>query len=137
MRSWVCCLLILSGCATGRAGAEPSPAAGPPPRSLTAIDAGDEPGGNADFRLIAAHAAQPYAPAVRNELIDFLARHPNHHQRSSAAAMLTGVLLLQGDVKLAKTALDENEALLPSSDRDFFGGLCAARLQDPRHALDL
>lgn len=136
MRLCLSALLVFAGCASARASADRSQAIAPA-RSATAIDAGDEPGGDADFRLVAARAANPYDPATRASLRDFLARHPHHHQRPAAVSMLSGVLLVQGDARAAKTVLAENDAFLSSAERDFWGGICAGQLRDAARALAL
>ncbi len=136
MRWCVLTLLLVAGCASARAGADRSPVVAPP-RSLTAIDAGGQPGGDADFRLVAARASAPYDPATRAALVDFLARHPHHHRRQAAVSMLAGVLLLQGDAPTAKRLLEENDSFVTNAERDFWGGLCAGQLREPERALNL
>jgi branched-chain amino acid transport system substrate-binding protein len=137
MRFCVSGLLLLVGCASAHASADAPEAALAPVRSSTAIDAGDEPGGDADFRLVATRAANPYEPAARAGLEDFLARHPHHHRRPAAVAMLAGVLLLQGDPAATQRLLEENDTLLLSMERDFFLGLDKGQLHDYGQALEL
>jgi ABC-type branched-subunit amino acid transport system substrate-binding protein len=137
MRFRVWGLLLLVGCASAHANAdrlldEPTPA-----RSSTAIDAGDQPGGDADFRLVAARAANPYQPAARAALEDFLARHPHHHRRPAAVAMLAGVLLLQGDAMAAKRMIEENDADFEPMERELFTGIDKGQLHDYGQALSL
>jgi len=136
MRFRVSGLLLLVGCASAHASADKL-LEEPAPRSSTAIDAGDEPGGDADFRMVAARAANPYEPAARAGLEDFLARHPHHHQRPAAAAMLAGVLLLQGDAAAAKRMIEENDSYLEPMERELFTGLDKGLLHDYGQALGL
>jgi len=137
MRICVPSLLLLVGCASAQARTDKPGEFLPLPLGPTALDAGDDPGGDADFRLIAHRASNPYDPGARSELEAFLANHPNHHQRPAAVAMLAGVLLMQGDAASAKNLLDGNASYLPSQEREFFGGLCASQLHDPARALDV
>jgi branched-chain amino acid transport system substrate-binding protein len=137
MRICVPGVLFVMGCASANAGADKPLAAVAPPPSLTAIDAGDQPGGDADFRLVAARAASPYDPETKASLENFLARHPYHHQRPAAVAMLAGVLLMQREPATAKALLDQNLTMLPGMERDFFLGLEAGQLKEPARALDL
>jgi ABC-type branched-subunit amino acid transport system substrate-binding protein len=136
MRLCLSVLLVFAGCASARASADRSQGLAPV-RSSTAIDAGDQPGGDADFRLIAARASSPYDPATRASLADFLARHPHHHSRPAAVSMLAGVLLLQDDAQAAKRLLEENDAFLTNAERELWGGICAGKLRDAERAMTL
>lgn len=126
-------LVFLVGCASAHAsstGFERSPgapdAAGP--ARLATIDAGDDLGGDADFRDVA-NRAQGADPATARALLQgFLDHHPHHHQRPTAVALLTSAMLAMHDAQAAKALLDDNSSFLPASDRDFLMGLCEARL---------
>ena len=137
MRLRISSLLLLVGCASAHASADDPQIAPPPAPSPTVVDAGADPGGDADFRVIAARAANPYEPASRAGLEGFLAHHPHHHQRPAAVAMLAGVLLVQGDAASAKALLEDNATFLAPMEREFFGGLCAGQLRDHGHALEM
>lgn len=138
MRFCVLGLLLLAGCATAHASADKPQGPDPLAVSLAAVDAGNDPGGDADLRVIANRASTAaYEPAARAGLEAFLAHHPHHHQRPVAVAMLAGVLLLQGDASAAKILLDDNATFLTAVERDFFGGLCASRLRDHARALEM
>ncbi len=105
--------------------------------SASAVDAGGDLGGDADFREVANRAMTGDAPAARAALEGFLLNHPHHHQRPAAVAMLAGVLLGLGDAPSAKALLDENAALLDGQERVFLTGLCEARLGHYEQALSL
>ena len=142
-------MVLLTGCATARADAErqpvpapateaePTPAQASAPASATAIDAGSDPGGDADFRAVANRAMTADAPAARAALEAFLVHHPHHHQRPSAVTMLAGVLLGLGETAATKALLDENAGLLAAQERDFLTGLCEGRTGNSAHALAL
>lgn len=142
MRPWISRALflvgcLLAGCASAHASAEgprtPAPEPGPP----APVDAGEDLGGDADFRAIVNRAKSGDVSAVRPDLQGFLAHHPHHAQRPAAVAMLAGALLLEDNVGAARTLLDDNASLLPAMERDFFGGICAARLRDVDRSLEL
>jgi len=141
MRFSAWCMVFLSGCASAHATAEgpktlePGPKAAP--SGASAIDAGSDPGGDADFRVLANRAMTGDAPAARAALEGFLLHHPHHHQRPAAVTMLAGVLLRLDDTTAAKTLLDENASVLATQEHDFLFGLCEGRLGNHARALDL
>ncbi|MBN2576335.1 MAG: penicillin-binding protein activator [Deltaproteobacteria bacterium] len=137
MRFGVLGFLLLLGCASTQASADKPLEPLPPAQGLAGIGGAGDPGGDADFRVVANRAANVYDPGARASLEAFLLHHPHHHQRPAAAAMLIGVLLLQGDAPAAKTVLDDNTAYLPAAEREFFDGLCAGQLLDHARALSL
>jgi ABC-type branched-subunit amino acid transport system substrate-binding protein len=137
MRLYVSGLLLLVGCASAPARADKPLEPLPPAQGLAGLDGGADPGGDADFRVVANRAANVYEPGARASLEGFLLHHPYHHQRPAAAAMLTGVLLLQGDAAAAKSVLDDNTTYLPAVEHDFFAGVCAGQLLDYARALAL
>jgi hypothetical protein len=93
-----------------------------------ALDAGDDLGGDADFRDVA-NKAQAAAPATaRARLEAFLVHHPHHHQRPAAVAMLAAAMVATGDGASAKTLLVDNGSYLPATDRDFLMGLSEGQL---------
>jgi ABC-type branched-subunit amino acid transport system substrate-binding protein len=130
MRSSTGALLFLLGCASARANVDRPVGeidASAPPR-MTSIDAGEDLGGDADFRDVAnkAHASDPASARARLEA--FLVHHPHHHQRGAAVAMLAAVMLGTNDAVSAKKLIEDNGSFLPNTDRDFLTGLCEARL---------
>jgi branched-chain amino acid transport system substrate-binding protein len=140
MRFSVWCLVLLSGCASAHANPEPQTPASIPvtePDSSPAVDAGGDPGGDADFRAVSSRAMAADAPAARAALESFLVHHPHHHQRPAAVTMLAGVLLGMGDTAAANTLLGENATLLPTPERDLLSGLCQGRLGNQATALAL
>ena len=137
MRFSAWCVVLLSGCASAHANTEKPPASVPAATSTPALDAGDDPGGDADFREVANRAATGDGPAARAALEGFLAHHPHHHQRPAAVTMLAGVLLGLGDGAATKTLLDENGTLLATQEREFLTGLCQSRLGNHARALGL
>jgi ABC-type branched-subunit amino acid transport system substrate-binding protein len=143
MRSSAWCIFLLTGCASAHANPEvqlPASAPTPEPDHAPVVDAGSDPGGDADFRAVANRANQTMtadAPAARAALEGFLVHHPHHHERPAAVAMLAGVLLGMGDTAAAKTLLDENAALLATQELDFLTGLCQGRLGNQANALGL
>ena len=123
-------LLFLVGCASTHAKAGNPPAAidaGVAPRGPVP-DAGDDLGGDADFRDIANQANGSDSGTARARLEGFLFHHPHHHQRPAAVAMLAAVLLGVGDGAASKQLLVENASFLPTADRDFLAGLCEGQL---------
>lgn len=129
MRSPLLALLFLLGCASMRANADRPVGqvdAATPPR-MTGIDAGEDLGGDADFRDVANKAASDPASA-RARLEAFLLHHPHHHQRGTAVVMLSAVLLGTNDAAAAKKLIEDNGSFLPATDRDFLTGLCEAGL---------
>jgi ABC-type branched-subunit amino acid transport system substrate-binding protein len=134
-------MVLLSGCASLHVTAQKPQGSDLTPAPLASgsliIDAGDDLGGDADFREVANRAMVADAPAARAALEGFLVHHPHHHQRPIAVTMLAGVLLGQGNASAAKTLLDENTPLLAAQERDFFTGLCEGRLGNQARALGL
>jgi ABC-type branched-subunit amino acid transport system substrate-binding protein len=140
MRYWALVSVLLGGCALARAKKDNPPGvidAGSPPPGQTAVDAGDDLGGNADFRDVANRARTSPPPTARARLEGFLLHHPHHHQRPAAVAMLTSVLLAMGDAPAAKQVLAENASFLPATDRDFLMGICEGQLGSSAQALAL
>lgn len=135
MRSFVWCMLFLTGCASANATTERTPLV--PLPDTGPVDAGNDFGGDADFRAIANHAAGSEPATARAELEGFLQHHPHHPQRPAAVGMLAAVLLGQGDGSAAKVLLDENASLLAAPERDLLIGLCESRLGHHARALDL
>jgi ABC-type branched-subunit amino acid transport system substrate-binding protein len=129
MRSSVLASLFLLGCASARANADRPLGeldAAAPPR-MTAVDAGEDLGGDADFRDVA-NKAQSDPASARARLEAFLVHHPHHHQRGAAVAMLSAVMLGTNDAAATKKLIDENGSFLTATDRDFLMGLCEVRL---------
>jgi ABC-type branched-subunit amino acid transport system substrate-binding protein len=137
MRFSAWCMIFLAGCASAHATTEKSQSPDLAPASAPAVDAGEDLGGDADFREVANRAMTVDAPAARAALEGFLVHHPHHHQRPAAVLMLAGVLLGLGDATAAKTLLDENASLLATQERDFLAGLCEGRLGNHARALAL
>ena len=137
MRFSAWCVVFLSGCASAHANAPTPPVSVPAATRAPVLDAGDDPGGDADFRAVANQAANADGPAARATLEGFLTQHPHHHQRPAAVEMLAGVLLGLGDGAAAKTLLDENGTLLPEQERAFLTGLDESRLGHHAQALGL
>jgi ABC-type branched-subunit amino acid transport system substrate-binding protein len=139
MRSSTLGLVFLVGCASARA--TPSQPAGAPqtPSSTrsAAIDAGDDLGGDADFRDVASKAQASDPGTARARLEGFLVHHPHHHQRPAAVAMLAAVMLAMGDAASAKPLLVDNGSFLPATDRDLLMGLCESQLGHFTQALAL
>jgi branched-chain amino acid transport system substrate-binding protein len=129
----VACLLLLIGCNTTRVRTDKPFKPLPPGPGLP----GSEAGGDADFRTVVHRAANPYDEGARVGLESFLAHHPHHHQRPTAVALLSGVLLLQNDTAAAKTLVDENASDLQATEHDFFAGIVAGQLGAHARALEL
>lgn len=130
MRSSALGLLFLFGCASARANSDRPLGeidASPPPR-MAAIDAGEDLGGDADFRDVANKAQASDPASARARLEAFLVHHPHHHQRGAAVAMLSALMLTTNDAASAKKLLEDNGSFLPAADRDFLTGLCDVRL---------
>jgi ABC-type branched-subunit amino acid transport system substrate-binding protein len=140
MRSSAVGLVFLVGCASAhtKEGRPPEALdAGAPRLSQAAVGTGDDLGGDADFRDLA-HQARTADPATaRARLESFLLRHPHHHQRPAAVAMLTSVLLAMGDAASAKAFLVDNASFVPAVARDFLLGLCEGGLGNHSQALAL
>jgi ABC-type branched-subunit amino acid transport system substrate-binding protein len=130
MRSSALALLFLLGCASARANADRPLGeidASAPPR-MTTVDAGEDLGGDADFRDVANKVQTSDPASARARLEAFLVHHPHHHQRGAAVAMLSAVMLGTNDAPATKKLIEENGSFLPATDRDFLMGLCEVRL---------
>jgi len=130
MRSTALGWLFLVGCASAHAQADRPLGeidASSPPR-IASVDAGDDLGGDADFRDVANKAQASDPATARTRLEGFLGHHPHHHQRPTAVAMLASAMLAMDDAAAAKTLIEENSSSLPTADRDFLTGLSEARL---------
>jgi ABC-type branched-subunit amino acid transport system substrate-binding protein len=130
-------MFFLSGCASAHTNVPTTPVSVPAAARVPVLEAGDDPGGDADFRTVANQAANADGPVARATLEGFLTQHPHHHQRPAAVEMLAGVLLGLGDGTAAKTLLDENGTLLPDQEHEFFTGLDESRLGHHARALGL
>jgi len=127
-------IVLFGGCASVQAtGARPPAPAAPLPVGFAE---GADPGGDADFRAIA-YRAQTDPRSARAPLQAFLAHHPHHAQRPVAVAMLTAILLDQGDAAAAKTVLGENAGMLAAPDRDILDGVAESQLGRHARALAL
>lgn len=111
---------------SGSAGQTPSRLAGP--EAPTAVDAGEDLGGDADFREVTNKIRSEDRASARSRLEAFLVHHPHHHQRPAAVAMLASLMLAMGDAGAAKALLDDNAGFLTAPDRDFLTGLYEAQL---------
>ena len=81
-------MLLLLGCAPSYANAEKTGTPVYPASGAAVVDAGEDPGGDADFRAAASQAFTADTRTARAALEAFLAHHPNHHERPAAVALL-------------------------------------------------
>lgn len=127
---------LLAGCALLRGSPASQPPSQPPPPT-TQLEAGDDLGGDADFREVTKKVLASDAAGARARLEAFLVHHPHHHQRPVAVAMLAQVMLATGDGSATTSLLADQGALLPAPDRDLLLGLASGELGKSADALVL
>ncbi len=136
MRTTGLCMLLLLGCAPSYANAQKQQSPIPPPSEGASVDAGDDLGGDADFRQAASHAFAADTRTARSAIESFLAHHPNHHERPAAIALLARELLALGDAASAKALLDRDASRPATPDQVFLAGLCDSRLGNHGRAIE-
>ena len=130
-------MLLLLGCAPSYANAQKPQNPMPPASEGTTVDAGGDPGGDADFRSAASHAFAADTRTARSAIESFLAHHPNHRERPAAIALLARELLALGDAASAKALLDRDGSRPATPDQAFLAGLCDSRLGNHARAIEL
>jgi ABC-type branched-subunit amino acid transport system substrate-binding protein len=142
MRSWFFLALFLAGCASGQMQARPegTPLSAAPPPDAGAPEvrvAGEDRGGDADFRAAASKAFASDPATARKALESFVADHPDHGQRQAAIALLARALIASGDAAGAKATLEHAGAGAKTPDFDFLLGIAASRLGNAAQAVGL
>ena len=130
-------MLLLLGCAPSYANAQKPQIPICAPSEAAPVDAGNDLGGDADFRSVASHAFATDTRTARSAIEAFLAHHPNHHERPAAIALLARELLALGDTAAAKALLDRDGSRPATQDQAFLAGLCESRLGNHARAVEL
>ena len=131
------CMLLLLGCAPSYANAQKPPGPIPPPNEGATVEAGDDPGGDADFRNVAGQAFAADTRTARSAIESFLVHHPKHRERPAAVALLARELLALDEAPAAKALLDQDASRPATPDQAFLAGLCESRLGNHARAVDL